>query len=82
MKAALYLENTLHQIILTPENDVERDLLKLVSAKGVELTTNIGSSGMCRGGWVRYYTLSNGAFSNKVELASLKLTLKSGEGEE
>lgn len=53
MKIALYIEDGLEQITLTPQSDVEKGLVfKLVDHQRA-IEAHRGSFYNCRGGWVR-----------------------------
>lgn len=54
MKIALYIEDGLHQIVLTPASEHERSILRLLTSKEHALEINHGSFYECRGGWVRF----------------------------
>lgn len=53
MKIALYIEDGLEQIVLTPQSDTEKALLGKLhdGSRGLEIKQ--GSFYECRGGWVR-----------------------------
>lgn len=53
MKTAIYIEDGVVQLVLTPESDFEKNALK--SFDGKEATTKIFSGAFydCRGGWIR-----------------------------
>ena len=53
MKTAIYIEDGIMQLVLTPENDFEKDALSSFNDK--ETTSEIfsGSFYDCRGGWIR-----------------------------
>lgn len=52
MKIALYIEDGLEQIVLTPESKVERDILAKLDNRSIDIKH--GSFYECRGGYVRY----------------------------
>lgn len=54
MKIALYIEEGLEQIVLTPESDTEKGILGKLhdGSRSFEITK--GSFYECRGGWVRH----------------------------
>lgn len=52
MKIALYIENSAQQIVLTPENDTEKQLLAKMHGK-TNFSIHKGSFYQCVGGWVR-----------------------------
>jgi len=71
MKTAIYIEEGIVQLVLTPENDFEKNALSSFNNK--ELTTQIfsGSFYDCRGGWIRqnnYYPKSGYGDSNDQSL--------------
>ena len=53
MKTAIYIEDGVVQLVLTPESDFEKNAIK--SFESDELETKIFSGAFydCRGGWVR-----------------------------
>jgi len=54
MKIALYIEQGLEQIVLTPEGDTEKALLGKLHDGSRELSILRGSFYACAGGWVRH----------------------------
>lgn len=80
MKSALYIENNISQIILTPENDIEKQILLLIENRKVDSTLKIGSFGKCQGGWTRYYHHTYGKFSDS-DIDSLMIVMESKGGE-
>lgn len=53
MKIALYIEDGLEQIVLTPESDTEKGILGKLHAGSRSLHIHNGQFYHCRGGWVR-----------------------------
>ena len=53
MKIALYIEDGLEQIVLTPEGDTEKAILGKLHDGSRALSITRGSFYECRGGWVR-----------------------------
>lgn len=54
MKTAIYIEDGVVQLVITPENDFEKNALKSFdSDAGVDAKIIFGSFYDCRGGWVR-----------------------------
>lgn len=53
MKIALYIEDGLEQIVLTPEGDTERGILGKLTDGSRILSIKQGSFYECRGGWMR-----------------------------
>jgi hypothetical protein len=64
MKTAIYIEDGIVQLVITPESDFEKSALKAFEANG-EVSAQIfrGTFYDCRGGWVRqkqYYSPMHG----------------------
>ena len=53
MKIALYIEDGLEQIVLTPEGDTEKGILGKLNDPMRKMTIHHGSFYECRGGYVR-----------------------------
>ena len=53
MKIALYIEDGLEQVVLTPETDTERLITKKLSESKKTLSIYQGSFYHCQGGWIR-----------------------------
>lgn len=62
MKIALYIEDGLEQVVLTPESDTEKAILGKLSDGTRSLSIHQGSFYECRGGWVRYSPAYDGEF--------------------
>ena len=54
MKIALYIENGLEQIVLTPETDTEKGILRKLHEDDRTMEICVGSFYVCEGGWVRF----------------------------
>lgn len=54
MKVALYIEDGLEQIVLTPENDTEKMVLQKMQDASRTVEIKHGSFYNCQGGWARY----------------------------
>ncbi len=54
MKIALYIEDGLEQIVLTPESDTEKSLLEKLQDGSRELSIRTGSFWEVRGGYIRH----------------------------
>lgn len=54
MKIALYIEDGLEQIVLTPETDTEKAILGKLHDGTRDLKIHRGEFYSCRGGWVRH----------------------------
>lgn len=53
MKTAIYVEDGVVQLVLTPETQFEKNALSTFKEKPLEATLFEGSFYDCRGGWVR-----------------------------
>lgn len=53
MKTAIYVENGVVQLVLTPETDFEKSCFKLVSGAPKQARIFDGTFYDCRGGWTR-----------------------------
>jgi hypothetical protein len=54
MKIALYIEDGLEQIVLTPDSETEKSILDKIHDGTRELRIARGSFYGCRGGWTRW----------------------------
>lgn len=54
MKIALYIEDGLEQIVLTPESETEKAILGKMHDGSRKLGIHRGSFYGCRGGWTRF----------------------------
>ena len=54
MKIALYIEDGLEQIVLTPETETEKGILGKLHDGTRTLEIHKGEFYACRGGWVRH----------------------------
>ncbi len=53
MKVALYIEDGLEQIVLTPDSDAEKMVLAKLQDSSRTIEIKHGSFYACRGGWTR-----------------------------
>lgn len=53
MKTAVYIEEGTVQLVLTPENEFEKNALRSFENKPLNARIFVGSFYDCRGGWVR-----------------------------
>jgi hypothetical protein len=78
MKTAIYIEDGVVQLVVTPESDFEKNALSTFQDKPLDAKLFAGSFYDCRGGWVRqsgyYNRMYEGADNNDK---SLILTMKS-----
>jgi hypothetical protein len=54
MKIALYIEDGLEQIVLTPESDTEKGILGKLHDGSRNMELKKGSFFRCQGGWMRH----------------------------
>jgi len=83
-KIAIYIEDGLTQIVVTPETDFEKNALKNAESDKLEAKIFHGSFYDCRGGWVRQKDVNLGMFpgSSRSEDNSLIVTFRQkDEGE-
>jgi hypothetical protein len=59
MKIALYIEDGLEQIVLTPEGETEKAILGKLHDGSRELSIKQGEFYPCQGGWTRHGTSDN-----------------------
>lgn len=63
MKTAIYIEDGVVQLVITPETDFEKNALRSFEAKPMDAQIFAGSFYDCRGGWTRqtgYYQSMHG----------------------
>lgn len=54
MKIALYIDDAVEQIILTPESETERGILGKLHDDSRDFAIHRGGFYACRGGWTRH----------------------------
>jgi hypothetical protein len=59
MKTAIYIEDGVTQLVLTPENDFERNAIAAFESKPVGTKIIVGEFYDCRGGWARQRDLDD-----------------------
>src|SRR5262245_9207731 len=76
MKTAIYIEDGLLQIVITPESEFDKRALSTLENKPLEAQIFTGSFYDCRGGWVRqtayHSNYSNGDSSLILRIAEPK----------
>jgi len=68
MKTAIYIEDGVIQMVITPENDFEKNTLRAFGDGPIETVAFVGSFYDCRGGWVRqsdHYPYANNASQDR-----------------
>lgn len=81
MKTAIYIEDGVVQLVLTPESDFEKNVLKEFKNKDLKTEIFSGTFYDCRGGWVRqsqYYNKHQ--FSTTIQ-DEQSLIIKTSTGE-
>jgi len=53
MKTAIYIEDGVVQLVLTPESDFERNAMRSFEDKAIDAKIFAGAFYDCRGGWTR-----------------------------
>lgn len=56
MKIAIYIENGITQLVLTPENDWEKQVIRCIEDGSQNVAIHRASFYECRGGWTRQGT--------------------------
>ena len=80
MKIALYIEDGLEQIVLTPESDTESGILGKLHDGSRELSIKQGCFYACQGGWVRQREVLELGYSHKTrDDASTIIVLRAEE---
>ena len=59
MKTAIYIEDGIVQLVITPESDFEKNALTTLNNKKIDANLFSGSFYDCRGGWVRQTAARN-----------------------
>ena len=75
MKTAIYIEDSILQVVLTPETDEEKAVLSLVEKKEI-VEIYRGSFYACQGGWVRQRNFQYSSYGSNDRDSSLIFVLK------
>jgi hypothetical protein len=67
MKTAIFIEDGVVQLVITPENEFEKNALKSFEAKPTETKIFHGSFYDCRGGWVRQKRYYDGPYGESED---------------
>lgn len=83
MKTAIYIEDGVVQLVITPESDFEKAAVKSFDGGRLEAKVFAGAFYDCRGGWVRQSPYSGGSMFNREvsEDRSLILRMVPGSGD-
>lgn len=68
MKTAIYIEDGIVQLVITPESQFEKNALSTFSDKPLEAKLFSGSFYDCQGGWVRHSYRSHHELENDKSL--------------
>lgn len=67
MKTAIYIEDGVTQLVITPETEWEKSALKTMGKDGVKAEIFRGTFYDCRGGWVRQTALKSRSFEHGTQ---------------
>ena len=74
MKTAIYIEDGIVQLVITPESDFEKNALSTFEKQKLNAEIMAGSFYDCRGGWIRQTDhLPTGQTSNEDQSLILKV---------
>ena len=59
MKTAIYVEDGIVQLVITPEGEFEQDALSTLHGKEIDASIFTGQFYDCRGGWIRQREYEN-----------------------
>lgn len=77
MKVALYIEDGLEQVVLTPDSDTEKMVLAKLEDASRQVEIRRGSFYGCRGGWIRHQQAWTGGYgSGRQDDASTMIVLR------
>jgi len=79
MKTAIYIEDGVVQLVITPESDFEKDSLKSFRDKPLDAQIFNGTFYDCQGGWTRQSTFYPDTYGARTDDASLILRMASAK---
>ena len=79
MKTAIYIEDGVVQLVITPESDFEKSALLSFEEKPFEAKVFAGSFYDCRGGWVRQSHHTGGGMFGDNDDRSLIVRIESSD---
>lgn len=79
MKIALYIEDGLEQIVLTPESETERGIIGKMHDGSRSLSIKSGQFYACVGGWVRQRDYSGALSQTDSTMIVLRTLVETGE---
>jgi len=82
MKTAIYIEDGIVQLVITPESEFEKNALSSFEKKELDAKVFSGTFYDCRGGWVRQTQQYGGHLMNESDSdKSIIITLRESSGE-
>ena len=80
MKTAIYVEDGIMQIVLTPETKFEKEIFRKLDDKDIKETKIMnGSFYSCNGGWMRQKSSNVGMYSDNKNSDDCSLILRVDE---
>jgi hypothetical protein len=76
MKTAIYIEDGVVQLVLTPESEFEKNTLKSFEGKEANAKIFSGAFYDCRGGWIRQTHHIRSAYGNDFDSNDKSLILR------
>lgn len=67
MKTAIYIEDGVIQLVLTPDSDWERNAIRAFEDKPTETSIKVGAFYDCSGGWTRHTRVYESAYRDDNE---------------
>lgn len=81
MKTAIYVEDGVMQIVITPETEFEKNVLGRIGESSASAKLFVGSFYDCRGGWIRQSRHIPDHYNGQKDDRSLILRLNEKEQE-
>lgn len=81
MKTAIYIEDGVLQVVLTPETEFEKSAVDAITDKSFTTEIVEGSFYDCRGGWIRQQAYRKGTGLSDGFLNDRSLIIKVSKGE-
>lgn len=79
MKTAIYVEDGVMQIVITPETEFEKNVLGRIGESSASAKLFVGSFYDCRGGWIRQSKYLPNHWNEQKDDRSLILRLNEKE---
>jgi hypothetical protein len=81
MKTAIYIEDGVVQLVITPESDFEKDAMKRFGDGAIEAKMFRGTFYDCRGGWVRQSEYNSDVYDLSADKGDRSLILRMNKDE-